>query len=119
MAFVITWRYSGIRLMVVALALALWAALAPWSLAESDSMTRTVQGEVVTVNLQSTPPVIVLKVLLPSKQEMIVGAMIAPETTITHGKQTVGLDAIQPGQIVRLTYLKGEKGLAARSIQIK
>jgi hypothetical protein len=103
----------------VALAVVLGGSFVPWSVAQSGSAARMVQGEVVAVNLQSTPRVIVVKVLLPSQQEMIVGATVGADTAITHGKQTIGLDAIKPGQIVRVTYLKSENGLEARSIQVR
>lgn len=107
------------RITAVVIALALWGTLTPWSAAQSGSATRTVQGEVVAVNLQSTPHVIVVKVHLPSKQEMIVGATVGAGTAITHGKQAIGLDAIKPGQIVSVTYIKSESGLDARSIQVR
>lgn len=107
------------RITAVAMALVLWGTLAPWSAAQPGAAARTVQGEVVAVNLQSTPHVIVVKVHLPSKQEMIVGATVGAGTAITRGKQTIGLDAIKPGQIVSLTYSKSESGLDARSIQVR
>lgn len=107
------------RLTAVAMALVLCEALAPWPAAQAESTARTVQGEVVAVNLQSTPNVIVVKVHLPSKEEMLVGATVGANTTIAHGKQTIGLDAIKPGQIVSLTYVKSESGLDARSIQVR
>lgn len=105
---------------VSALMIVMTAWMMPISGAAAGSdVARTVQGEVVTVNLQSTPNVIVIKVLLPSKQEMIVGATVGAGVSITRGKEAIGLDGITAGQTVNLTYVKSENGLDARSIQVR
>jgi hypothetical protein len=99
--------------------LALCGSLALWTAAQADPAERTVQGEVVAVNLQSTPHVIVVKVILPSKQEMIVGATVGAGVAITRGNRAIGLDGIMAGQTVSLTYVKHERGLDARSIHVR
>ena len=73
----------------------------------------------VAVNLQSTPNIIVVKVILPSKQEMIVGATVGPDVAITVEKQAIGLSGIKTGQTVSLTYVKDQDGLTAKSIQVR
>jgi len=108
-----------VRTMMIVGALGLYGGLAPWSAAQADTATRTVQGKVVAVNLQSTPNIIVVKVILPSKQEMIVGATVGPDVAITVEKQAIGLSGIKTGQTVSLTYVKDQDGLTAKSIQVR
>lgn len=108
-----------VRAMMIAGFLGLYGGLAPWSAAEADTAARTVQGKVIAVNLESTPNVIVVKVVLPTNQEMIVGATVGSGVAITSGKQTIGLDGVTPGQTVSLTYVKHDNGLDARSIQVR
>jgi len=95
-----------------------WMVQASWAAAESNAV-RTVQGEVIAANLQSTPNVIVIKVILPSKQETIVGATVGSGVSITRGKQAIRLNGITVGQSVTLTYVKNANGLDARSIQVQ
>ena len=107
------------RTLMSVVALVLSGSLGLWSAAEADNATRTVQGKVVAVNLQSTPNIIVVTVILPSKQEMIVGATVGPDVAITKEKQAIGLSGIKTGQTVSLTYVKDQDGLTAKSIQIR
>jgi len=107
------------RMLMSVVALVLSGSLGLWSAAEADNATRTVQGKVIAVNLQSTPNVIVVKVILPTKQEMIVGATVGSGVAITRDMQAIGLDGITPGQTVSLTYVKHDNGLDARSIQVR
>jgi hypothetical protein len=80
---------------------------------------RTVVGEVIGLNVQDTPQVIVVKVILPSKEEMIVGATVGPEVTIVRGKQPIGLADLTVGETVTFTYLKNQDGLVARAIHAR
>ena len=105
--------------MMIVGGLLLYGGLAPWSAAQADTGERTVQGKVVAVNLQSTPNIIVVTVILPSKQEMIVGATVGPDVAITKEKQAIGLSGIKTGQTVSLTYVKNEDGLTAKSITVR
>jgi hypothetical protein len=95
-----------------------WALTAPLAGAAEQTM-RTVQGEVVAVNVQDSPNVIVVKTVTAKKQEMIVGAVVESGAVITRGKEKVGLDNLQVGETVSLTYSKSQDGLVARSIQVK
>ena len=108
-----------VRVMIIAGVLGLTGGLAPWSAAQADTAARTVQGKVIAVNTQSTPNVIVVKVILPTNKEMIVGATVKSGVAITRDKQAIGLDGIKPGQTVSLTYVKHDNGLDARSIQVR
>ncbi|MBI5777517.1 MAG: hypothetical protein HY444_09010 [Nitrospirae bacterium] len=112
-------KVGTMRLSWMLMILVLWGSLAQWSAAQPNPVVQAVQGEVVAINLQSTPNVIVVKVILPSKQEMIVGATVGAGVPITLGKHTIGLDGIKTGQTVHLTYVKDENGLDARSIQVR
>jgi hypothetical protein len=108
-------RGAYILLMFVAI---IWATQALSATAKAD-LVRTVQGEVVVVNLNSTPNVIVVKVILPARKELLVGVTVQSGAVITRGKQAIGLDGIQAGQTVSLTYAKNDSGLDARSIQVR
>lgn len=78
---------------------------------------RTVRGEVVAVNLQASPQVIVIKAAKSGKDDLIVGATVGSETKVTRGSQAISLGALKLGETVSLTYTKHEDGLAAQSIQ--
>lgn len=78
-----------------------------------------VQGEVVATNLKEEPPVIVVKVILPNREELIVGATVPPGTHLTRGKRMVALADITVGERVVLGYLKQPDGLTARSIHVQ
>lgn len=80
---------------------------------------RTVWGQVVAVNAEAAPPVIVAKAETGRHQELIVGATVGPETVITRGTHSVGLDTIRVGERVRLTYLKQPDGLVAKRIHVR
>ena len=80
---------------------------------------RTVRGEVVAVNVQESPPVIVLKTMTANHEELIVGATVDSGTVITRGKERVALGAIKVGEQAAMTYLKNPNGLLARSIQVR
>ncbi|MBI5855081.1 MAG: hypothetical protein HZB35_07615, partial [Nitrospirae bacterium] len=72
---------------------ALWVVgllLAPAGTAASP-LVRTVSGDVEAVNLAAAPQVIVVKVILPTKEDMIVGATVAPDVPITRGKKRASL----------------------------
>lgn len=87
--------------------------------AASESHARTVQGEVVAVNVSDSSHVIVVKVGKTPKKELIVGATVESGVTITRGKQQISLDNLKVGETVSLTYVKNPDGLTARSIQAR
>jgi hypothetical protein len=87
--------------------------------AAGPATMRIVRGEVVAVNLKDDPHVIVVKVTMLNKEELIVGATVSPDTQVTRGKQSVALADIQMGERVVLGYLKQPDGLTARSIHVQ
>lgn len=95
------------------------AVLAPCVVSASSETVRTVRGEVVAVNTQDTPQVIVVKAMTAKKQEMIVGATVDQGVKITRGSQRVSLGDIKAGEVVELQYVKHQDGLAARSIHVR
>ncbi len=102
--------------LVFALGLALTP---PFAAAETETIQRTVRGTVMATNMAADPPTIVLQVLLPSKEELIVGARVPTDTKITRGKKAAGLADIKTGEAADMTYLKSPDGLTARSIHVR
>ncbi len=90
-----------------------------YSFAGTEEHVQTVRGEVVAVNPDASPPVMIVKTLSPKKEDFIVGAIIEPETRITRGKQAIGLDAIKMGESVTLTCVKTFDGLVAKSVHVR
>ncbi len=87
--------------------------------AASADRVRTVRGEVVATNVTDTPHTIVVRVLLPNKEALTVGASVGPGTRITRAKQPATLGDIKVGESVDLTYEKYPSGLVARVIGIR
>lgn len=85
----------------------------------AETTQRTVRGIVTATNVTVDPHTIVVTVLLPNKEELIVGARVPSDTKITHGKQIVKLGDIKAGETVDITYLKAPDGLIARSIHVR
>lgn len=118
-----TLSYGGIRGRTLSalflsgiLAVSLAAAVPIMSHA-GEVIQRTVRGTVVATNVEANPQIIVVKVLLPSKEEMIVGARVSADTKITKGKQAAQLADLKAGQTAEVTYLKTAEGLLAQSIR--
>jgi hypothetical protein len=103
----------------VALIIGLAVTVDPARAVESanDSRVRTVHGTIVAVNVEDSPNVIVVRVTLPGKKELIVGATVKATTAISRGSQQVRLENLKAGENVVLTYVKGANGLVAHSIQ--
>lgn len=100
----------------------LWATLGSGEScanAESRVTMRIVQGEIVAVNVKDDPHVIVVRVVLPNKEELIVGATVPPGAYVMRGKRAVELAEIKVGDRVVLGYLKRPDGLTARSIHVQ
>lgn len=85
----------------------------------TETTPRTVRGAVMATNVTVDPQTIVVKVLLPTKEELIVGARVPSDTKITRGKQVVTLAEVKSGETVDITYLKAADGLIARSIHVQ
>jgi hypothetical protein len=84
-----------------------------------DARVRTVQGEVVAVNVKDSPNVVVIRVTMAGNKELIVGAIVEPSTAISRGAQHVRLEDLKVGESVVVTYLKRPDGLVAHSIQAR
>lgn len=85
----------------------------------ADTVERTVRGTVVATNIAVDPRTIVVSVVLPNKEEMIVGARVSGDTKIVRGKKTVRLEDVKAGETTTITYLKTNDGLIARSIHLR
>lgn len=96
---------------------ATWAAEGKAGIA-SDAVARTVRGEVVATNVTDDPHTIVVKVMMPNREELTVGASVPSGAAITRGKRSVDLADVKIGEAVTLIYLKKPEGLVVRSIHL-
>lgn len=85
----------------------------------SQTERMKVRGEVVAVNVNDTPNVIVLRSTTGKNQELIVGATVDPDVRITRGTTRVRLSNLKVGESVDLVYVKTLEGLVARSIHVR
>ncbi len=105
---------------VCGLMLGLTVGLAQSSASTGSRVTmRIVQGEVVATNLTEEPPVIVVKVTMSNREELIVAATVPPGTHVTRGKRSVTLADVKTGERAVLGYLKQPDGLTVRSIHVE
>jgi hypothetical protein len=95
------------------------AATAPVSDVSAETIQRTVRGIVTATNVAADPQTIVIRVILPDKEEMVVGARVPADTHITRGKRTAGLADVKVGESAEVTYLKTSDGLTTRSIHVR
>lgn len=91
----------------------------PLATVAAEAIQRTVRGSVMAANTTADPQTIVLKVILPNKDELIVGARVPTDTKITRGSRATPLANIKVGESADLTYLKTSDGLIARSIHLQ
>lgn len=110
--------YTSRLVVAVTLLGVLWMAVPPVDVAWGQAV-RTVRGEVVAVNVQASPPVIVVKARAGTKQDLIVGAAVETGATVTRGKVPIELGALKVGETVELTYVKNPEGLVARAIHAR
>ncbi|MCP9453527.1 MAG: hypothetical protein NNA23_12685 [Nitrospira sp.] len=108
---------STILFLAGALALSVGVTGMPQTGQAGEAIQRTVRGTVVATNVEANPQIIVVKVVLPNKEEMIVGARVSADTKITKGKQAAQLADLKAGQMAEVTYLKTSEGLLAQSIR--
>ncbi len=95
------------------------AMTAPFTEVSADGGRRTVRGTVVATNVTVDPQTIVIRVTLPNKEEMIVGARVPADTRITRGKRASGLADVKVGEPADVTYVKTADGLTATSIHVR
>ena len=86
--------------------------------AATETIQRTVRGTVMAANPAVEPQTVVVKVMLPNKEELIVGARVPTDTKITRGSRATRLADLKVGEAAEMTYLKSPDGLIARSIHV-
>lgn len=87
--------------------------------ASAETLQRTVRGTVVATNTAVDPQTIVVNVILPDKNELLVGTRVPADTRITRGSRAARLADIKVGESAELTYVKSPDGLIARSIHVR
>lgn len=100
-------------------AIGLVALTTPFATVAAETIQRTVRDTVTATNTAIDPQMIVVKVGLPNKEELIVGARVLTDTKITRGKQAARLAGLNVGEAAEITYLKAPDGLIARSIHVR
>jgi hypothetical protein len=93
--------------------------MTPLATVAAETIQRTVRGTVMAANTAADPQTIVVKVILPNKDELIVGARVPTDTKITRGSRAARLADIKVGEPADITYLKTSDGLIARSIHLR
>lgn len=106
-------------LLCLVFAIGLVTLTAPLATAATETIQRTVQGTVMAANPAVDPQTIVVKVILPNKEELIVGARVPTDTKITRGTRATRLADLKVGEAAEITYLKSPDGLIARSIHVR
>jgi hypothetical protein len=87
--------------------------------AATETIQRTVRGTVMAANTAVDPQTIVVKVILPNKEELIVGARVPTDTKIARGTKPTRLADLKVGETTEMTYLKSPDGLIAQSIHVR
>ena len=87
--------------------------------AATETIQRTVRGTVMAANPAFDPQTIVVKVILPNKEELIVGARVPTDAKITRGTRATRLAELKVGEATEMTYLKSPDGLIAQSIHVR
>jgi len=87
--------------------------------AAAETIQRTVRGTVMATNTAVDPQTIVVTVVLPNKEELIVGARVPTDTKITRGTGATRLADLKVGEAAEITYLKAPDGLIAQSIHVR
>jgi len=91
----------------------------PFVTVAAETIPRTVRGTVMATNTAVDPKTVVVKVMLPNKEELIVGADVPTDTKITRGKKAARLADLTVGEAAEITYLKSPDGLIAQSIHVQ
>ena len=100
-------------------AVGLMALTPPLATVAAEPIQRTVRGTVMATNTAVDPQTIVVKVMLPNKEELIVGARVSTDTKITRDTQATRLADLKTGEKAEITYLKSPDGLIAQSIHVR
>ena len=91
----------------------------PFATIAAETIQRTVRGTVMATNTAVDPKTVVVKVVLPNKEELIVGVDVPTDTKITRGKRAARLADLTVGEAAEITYLKSPDGLVAKSIHVQ
>ena len=91
----------------------------PFATVAGETIQRTVRGIVMATNTAVDPKTVVVKVMLPNKEALIVGANVPADTKITRGKKAARLADLTVGEAAKITYLKSPNGLIAQSIHVQ
>jgi len=100
-------------------AVGLMSLMIPFVTVAAETIQRTVRGVVTATNTAVDPQTIVVNVVLPNKEELIVGARVPTDTKITRGKRATKLADLKVGEGAEITYLKSSDGLIAQSIHVR
>jgi hypothetical protein len=100
-------------------AIGLVALTIPLATVATETIQRTLRGTVTATNPAVDPQTIVVKVILPNKEELIVGARVPTDTKITRGTRVTRLADLKVGEAAEMTYLKSPDGLIAQSIHVR
>ena len=79
-------------------AIGLVALTTPLVTIAAETVQWTVRGTVVALNTAVDPLTIVVKIVLPDKEELIVGARVPTDATITRGTRAAGLADLTVGE---------------------
>jgi hypothetical protein len=96
----------------------LFSCLSAVSVEARTGSTYKVQGTVIAITLNQTPPLIVVKTPLGPKNHMTVGATVTAQTKIIRGNKRIALNTIREGEVVWLTYVKAPGGVLAEVIRV-
>lgn len=91
----------------------------PFAIASTETVKRTVRGTVTATNITVDPQTIVVKVMLPNREELIVGARVPADVKIVRGTKAATLADLKRGEAAEMTYLKSPDGLIAQSIHVR
>lgn len=91
----------------------------PLATVAGETIQRTVRGIVTATNTAVDPKTVVVKVMLPNKEALIVGADVPADTKITRGKKVARLADLTVGEAAQITYVKSPDGLIAQSIHVQ
>ena len=76
------------------------------------------QGEIIALNTNEVPQIMVMRVMTKTGAEMVVGALVDAKTRIEKEGKSVTLDQLIEGERVTLTYKRTKDGALARTISI-
>lgn len=108
-----------LRSLCLVCAIGLMPLANPFPTIAAETIQRTVRGTVIATNTAVDPQTIVINVILPNKEELIVGTRVPADARITRGSRATRLADVKLGETAELIYLKSPDGLIARSIHVR